>query len=234
MKKLTKLLAESRAWWEKLFATKQVTKKTVTIKSAAEKHVQDLARKAESKTTGHAYVLQARDTEINKLREVVASLEKNVEVAEYERDEAKAHLQRMQIRQLKLQSAVFCVENQTSALTAALKQDRDYLLKRQDKNFQRMFVELEKVLSGQVMQSKNMTHGETKQTVDVYTAGWQTYLRELDKSATESLVAKSFLAGNAPDACPTTKPKAPGGESGDYSGSSFKYPFHVDGIALPQ
>lgn len=96
--------------------------------------------------TIHAQVLQARDVEMGKLKELLASSMKKVKGAKYEREGARARLQPLQSGQQKILSAVCRVQNEISALAAGLVKDRDYFMKRQDKKCDRMFIKLRKFL----------------------------------------------------------------------------------------
>lgn len=66
---------------------------------------------------------------------------------------------------------VLHAQNEISALASVLKKNFNDLLMRLDTNFERRFVESKNVLSWKVMELKNTTHAETKQTVGVYTNG---------------------------------------------------------------
>lgn len=80
-------------------------------------------------------------------------------------------LSQMQCGQQTSQSDVSYVQNEISALAAVLEKDHDELVKCQDNNCERMFIEVVKILSRQVMQVKELMYEETKQTVRVYKNG---------------------------------------------------------------
>lgn len=201
---------------------------------AADNRIQTLTREAESTTTFYGQAFQARGAEMSKLRELVHNSEMKVEDAEHERDGGRARPQQLQDGQLKLLSAVSRVQNEISPLIDGLEKDSDYLMKRQVCKFERMFIQLGKILSGKVMQSKNMIYEETKHTVEVFIDGWQKRLNMLCNLVATSLVAPSSLAEASLDGPRTTEPKASGGESGGYADSSSEYQFEVDAKSLPQ
>lgn len=124
---------------------------SVATKSVAEKRVPGLTPDTCPTPKVHAQTSQAASAEICTLKELVARSKNKLKTAEYERDGARAWMQRLHCEPSELQSATSCIRNHISALTGGLGNDCDHSVKHQDKYCERMFIELQKLLSGQVM-----------------------------------------------------------------------------------
>lgn len=127
VKKLAKLLAESPWEWEKRFAFKQAKTVGEAVTSAAEKRVQKLTWEIGSMSTSHLQKFRSHESEMRKLKELVAFLERKVDDVEYERNGAIACELRMQSAQQKLQSAVSCTQKEISAISSVLENDCEYV-----------------------------------------------------------------------------------------------------------
>lgn len=75
----------------------------------------------------------------------------------------------MQNGQQNLQLASPRAQTEISALAARLGKEFDYPVKRQDRNCDRIFVALRKILRRQMMNGKTIVYEETKQYVEFYT-----------------------------------------------------------------
>lgn len=95
VKKLTKPLADCREERHKIVPTKYVAGNAITERSATEYKVQGWPREAESTATGLDQALQARNADMNELKDLVGRDEDKVESAENDSDGAKSCLNQM-------------------------------------------------------------------------------------------------------------------------------------------
>lgn len=88
-----------------------------------------------------------------------------------------------------------CLQNEISAAAGVLKEDRNYFLKREETNSGRTFIELGKVLSGELMEAKRKMYEDTKQAVETYIICLQIRLKETSKLGTNIAFCTIVVSG---------------------------------------
>lgn len=102
------------------------------------------------------------------LKKLLISIEKKCKGDDNDFDGAIARLNQMQVGKQKLKSAVSCVLNKITVLTARLGRVSINLLMPLSTRCERMADAMVKVLYGKVIKSRNKMFEETKKTIATY------------------------------------------------------------------